>query len=29
LDILEAGKAGGKYYFFRPIAAVKAGHKLK
>jgi hypothetical protein len=29
LDILETGKAGSKYYFFRPIAAVKAGHKLK
>jgi hypothetical protein len=29
VDLLEARRAAGKRYFFRPVAAVKAGHKLK
>ncbi len=29
IDKLESRRAAGKRYFFRPIAAVKAGHKLK
>ena len=29
VDKLETSRAAGKRYFFRPIAAIKAGHKLK
>jgi hypothetical protein len=29
VDLLERRRAAGKHYFFRPVAAVKAGHKLK